>query len=56
MKAIVHDEYGSAEMLELKEIDRPTVKDGEVLVRVHAAAKKLIGAGNVTAIIDRTYR
>ncbi len=37
MKAIVQDEYGSPEMLELEEIDRPAVADHEVLVRVHAA-------------------
>lgn len=37
MKAIVQDKYGSADVLELREIDKPTVKAGEVLVRVHAA-------------------
>ena len=37
MKAIFQDEYGSPDVLELKEIDRPRVKDDEVLVRVHAA-------------------
>jgi NADPH:quinone reductase-like Zn-dependent oxidoreductase len=37
MKAIVQDEYGSAEVLELREIDKPVPGDGEVLVRVHAA-------------------
>ena len=37
MKAIVQDRYGSADVLELKEIDQPTLKAGEVLVRVHAA-------------------
>lgn len=37
MKAIVHDEYGNADGLELREIDRPEVGDGEVLVKVHAA-------------------
>jgi NADPH:quinone reductase-like Zn-dependent oxidoreductase len=37
MKAIVHDEYGSPDVLELKEIDKPAVGDDEVLVRVHAA-------------------
>ncbi len=38
MKAIVHDNYGSPDDLELREIDKPVVKDNEVLVRVHAAS------------------
>ena len=38
MKAIVQDKYGSPDVLELQEIDKPVVKDGQVLVRVHAAA------------------
>jgi NADPH:quinone reductase-like Zn-dependent oxidoreductase len=39
MKAIVQDTYGSpAEVLELQDISKPVVKDGEVLVRVHAAS------------------
>jgi NADPH:quinone reductase-like Zn-dependent oxidoreductase len=38
MKAIVQDRYGSADVLELREIDRPKVKDDEVLVRVRAAS------------------
>ena len=37
MKAIVYERYGSPDVLELREIDRPTVADGDVLVRVHAA-------------------
>jgi len=37
MKAIVRSEYGSPDVLELKDIDKPVVKDDEVLVRVHAA-------------------
>ena len=37
MKAIVHDKYGSLDLLELREIDKLAVGDGEVLVRVHAA-------------------
>ncbi len=37
MKAIVQDTYGSPDVLQLKEIDRPLVGDDEVLVRVHAA-------------------
>jgi NADPH:quinone reductase-like Zn-dependent oxidoreductase len=37
MKAIVHDTYGSADVLELRDIDIPVVGDDDVLVRVHAA-------------------
>src|ERR671933_90082 len=37
MKAIVRYEYGSPDVLELKEIDRPEIADEEVLVRVRAA-------------------
>jgi NADPH:quinone reductase-like Zn-dependent oxidoreductase len=37
MKAIVQDSYGSTEMLELREIDRHTPTDNEVLVQVRAA-------------------
>ncbi len=38
MKAIVQERYGSADVLELREIDRPTAGDDEVLVRVRAAS------------------
>jgi NADPH:quinone reductase-like Zn-dependent oxidoreductase len=37
MKAVVQDGYGSADVLELRDIDKPEVADDEVLVRVHAA-------------------
>jgi len=37
MKAIVQDTYGSADVLELREIDRPTPGKGEVLFAVEAA-------------------
>src|SRR5688572_33410273 len=37
MKAMVRDTYGSSEVLELRDIDKPEIKDDEVLVRVHAA-------------------
>jgi NADPH:quinone reductase-like Zn-dependent oxidoreductase len=37
MKAIVQDAYGSADVLELRDIDKPEIADEEVLVRVCAA-------------------
>jgi len=38
MKAIVHHEYGSPDVLELQEVAKPIVKDDDMLVRVHAAS------------------
>jgi NADPH:quinone reductase-like Zn-dependent oxidoreductase len=38
LKAITQDTYGSAEVLETRDIARPTIVGDEVLVRVHAAS------------------
>ena len=46
MKAIVYREYGSPDVLELKDIDKPLVKDNEVLVRVHAASVNRLDWGS----------
>ena len=37
MKAIVQDKYGSPDVLELRDIDKPEIEDEDVLVRVHVA-------------------
>ncbi len=47
MKAVVQVGYGSADVLEFKEIDRPVAADDEVLVRVHAAS---LAAGDYFAM------
>jgi len=38
MQAIIQDRYGSAEVLEARDIDRPAIAEDEVLVRVRAAS------------------
>jgi len=38
MQAIVYEQYGSPDVIELREVEKPTPNDDEVLIKVYAAA------------------
>jgi NADPH:quinone reductase-like Zn-dependent oxidoreductase len=52
MKAIVQDKYGSPDMLNLRDVDKPEPLDDEVLVQVHAAA---VNTADWIALTGRPY-
>ena len=52
MNAIVQTGYGSADVMELREVEKPTPGDGEVLVRVLAAS---LAAGEYFGMRGRPF-
>jgi len=62
MKAIVYTRYGPPEVLQLKEVPKPTPKDDEVLIKVHAATVNrtdcgfLKGKPFITRLVSGLFR
>ena len=52
MKAFVRDSYGSPDVLDLRDVDKPVAKDGEMLVRVRASS---LNQGDLDYLYGRPF-
>jgi NADPH:quinone reductase-like Zn-dependent oxidoreductase len=52
MKAIVYHKYGSPDVLELEEIEKPAPGDDEILVKVHASS---VNYGNLALVKGKPF-
>ena len=42
MKAVVYENFGSPDVLEYKEVEKPTVNEDELLVKIHASSMNAV--------------